>query len=176
MLGPSVCVPFHLSSDESVTMSVGVMLGGGFPTIDQCYGGSQLVLFTVILCKRRFFDGTSSGINLWPVVLMKCTLQMRVLLFISKSILPIVWIHCFKISLLLISNLKYERFVSLSLFDRSAQLGTLQKCTIVTITWNSTHAPPTVFSNYANVSNEYVLLCKLHKWLTLRDVINFVWQ
>ena len=44
-----------------------------------------------------------------------------------------------------------------SSLNRLAQPGTQQKCTIVTITQNNAHAPPTVFSNYANVSNEYML-------------------
>ena len=63
--------------------------------------------------------------------------------------------HCFKISLLLIGNLKYDRFVSL--FDWLAQPGT-QKNAPLSQLLEITHMPLQSYNN-ANVSNEYALLC-----------------
>ena len=83
MLGPSVCVFLHLSSGESMTMFVGVT-SGDFFTNGQCFRSFRLAVFTVILCKGSFSDGTSSGLSFRAVALMKWALHMRVLLFIGK--------------------------------------------------------------------------------------------
>ena len=65
-----------------------------------------------------------------------------------------------KINFILSGNLKYD--IQISLYDRLAQPGTQQKCTIITVAQNNAHAHSTIFSNYTNLRNEYVLLPKIY--------------
>ena len=160
MLSPSVCVPLHSWSGKSVMIFVGVELDGL----------STNTLIFRRLSTNSFHSYTSHGKILqwyfiWPQLSTICinemhTTKINASAIVYEKILSSNYVYPLfqnlKISFLLSGNLKYERLISL--FERLAQPGTQQKCTIATIIQNNVHAPFTVFSNYLTASNEYVPL------------------